>query len=128
MLPLYFVVKSLVDVFFLWLYLIFTQIVSGLLFYPTGIVLSLFLLLWILRMLVSMAVILRGYIRVFLYWTNLSASCSSEYFWPPHNIIYFCVKLLSMAAYFFSTYLFVFHLKRVEVYIFWIFVIFFYFY
>jgi len=105
-------------------YLYTSELMDFLLFYPIGMLLTAYVLSAILYMLVSASNILRDFEKFLIY--NLSLSNLSLFF----ECALYMIKILPVPysiiydfLFFFSKYIFIFYLKRIQFYFFWFFVV-----
>jgi len=105
-------------------YLYGSELIDFLLFYPVGILVTIYILIAILYMLISASNTLIFYWKLLCY--NLDISMLQSLFEYTYWIRKFLPVIFDFVydlCFFFSKYIFVFYFKRVEFYIFWFFVI-----
>ena len=124
MLKLYTYHINIIKPLYTFFYLYIGELGDFLLFYPVGMLLTVYVLSAILYMLISASSILVYYINLFVYNLDISSL----------NLVFECISytvkfwgILQSFIYdilfFFSKYILIFYFKRIEFYFFWFFVI-----
>lgn len=99
-------------------YLISTQLFYFLTLYPIGICLSLLILVWILETISIASTILLDYIKELNYYSQWLNIRLLEQYIPNFGIVFKLIDITTNSVYFYSTYAFVFYLKKVGLYLF----------
>lgn len=117
MLSLYLNYYAFVNFIFMWGYLLSRQLLSVLLFYPTGILLSILIVWWLTVLFCKVRGILNHYYRFFNYWVALFNS--SRYIASPvlHIWLIKLCRLIGDSLYFFGLYSYIFYIKRAYCYV-----------
>lgn len=124
MLKLYTYHINIIKPLYTFFYLYIGELGDFLLFYPVGMLLTVYVLSAILYMLISASSILAYYINLFVY--NLDISSLNLVFECISYMVKFWGILQSFIydiLFFFSKYILIFYFKRIEFYFFWFFVI-----
>lgn len=111
---------------FVYIYVLSSYIWAGLIFYPVGIVLSIYVLAAIYYMIIKASIMFKTYLKTCKYLINDVAYILNQvvsvlkYLTPTLSYIFsLCIDLLKI----YSIYKFVFYFKRIEFYIFWILIV-----
>jgi hypothetical protein len=123
-LKLYTYHTNIIKPLYTFFYLYIGELGDFLLFYPVGMLLTIYVLSAILYMLISASSILAYYINLFVY--NLDISNLNLVFECISYMVKFWGILQSFIydiLFFFSKYILIFYFKRIEFYFFWFFVI-----
>ena len=104
-------------------YLVLTQLLHLLAFYPTGIWLSLLILAWISKILVISSAIVLHHIKELNYYINCLDIYLSESHLATPTTFFTLINTFNGSVYFFSDYTIVFYLKKLGFYIFWFYII-----
>lgn len=118
MLSLYCHFGSLGKFFFLWLYLVSSQVFFLVSFYPRGLFLATLIVVWIYFMFYTVSTIFRTYIHFYNYYVIhylLSLTSLQTFFTAPLG---FFVQLILKLLYFFSQYYYVWWVNRINFYLF----------
>lgn len=108
------------------LYVYMSHIYTAALFYPLGIVLTFYVLLSILYMVIKASILIVTFIKLGVYmWSELEniGDYARQYIPYLTPTIHFLLDYLYSFILNYSVYWLVFYLKRVQFYIFWLFVI-----
>ena len=116
MLSLYFLFSGLIKFLFMWLYLVTKQISTLIFFYPVGITLSILILFWLFYTSIICLKIILYNIKILKYYLNPNDFIQNYTQILFYKNFYFLGLILSNLIFFLSEYLFVFSLKRFELY------------
>lgn len=109
--------------FFIWIYLISKGVVQKLLFYPVGIVITIYLVFWLFFCLVSAGRDLHELVKLLYYnlidLFEIMVFCSFffKFFFSLFNSI---ITLLHDVLRVYAVYYFIFFVKRIEIHFFWL--------
>jgi hypothetical protein len=122
MLSLYFLFVQQLFVMYLYLYLVTSQVVFLLMFYPLGILLSLFILFWIFYMVICSSKIILYYLNFIEYFYDVYCIVDVISYVFPNKPCRVLFSWIYGIVNFYSVYIFVFYIKRLEFYIMWFFI------
>lgn len=108
------------------LYVFLSHIYSAVLFYPIGMLLTFYVLGSIFYMVIKASIIIVTFIKTSVYTCGefgVIWSYFNQYFRHITPLVYFLLDNLSSFILNYSLYSLVFYVKRIQVYIFWLFVI-----
>lgn len=123
MLSLYLYLKVFVGALFSHTYVYATHICPLVLFYPVGLWLSTLILYWVAYMLIQISFIFKVYYKTLLY---LCFTFKLQCLIPGNQVVNSIIsfyKVITNLCYFFSNYIYVFHVKKFEFYLFLIFIV-----